>query len=281
MADAIEHVSDTALLVAAARAAETQREDGLVRDPYAARLAGERGMAIARAGNPSHWRSFGIGLRSRFIDELLTQELAAQSIDCVLSVGAGLDARPWRMQLPSDLLWIEVDFAPILNYKHEILKEIPPQCRLERMAADVTDPADRRRIFSNAQAQRTLLLTEGLLFYLSAETVRDLAREARVCARWMMDISPATLFLLQTGGDSMKQADAMRHETRLEGHEILNILSDCGWSSRGARTFIKDGAPFALERMQKNAWTPDPNAPRLLPDDPSGVWLFEPAKQSA
>ena len=64
MSDAISHVSDTALLVAAARAAETAMEDGLVRDPYAAKLAGERGMAMARSGSPSRWRSFGIGVRS-------------------------------------------------------------------------------------------------------------------------------------------------------------------------------------------------------------------------
>ena len=63
MSNGIEHISDTALLVAAARAAETDLEDGLVRDPYAAQLAGERGIAIARSGSPSRWRSFGIGLR--------------------------------------------------------------------------------------------------------------------------------------------------------------------------------------------------------------------------
>ncbi|MBZ5621004.1 MAG: class I SAM-dependent methyltransferase [Acidobacteriia bacterium] len=45
----IVHVSDTALMVAACRAMETVRPDGLVRDPFAGRLAGARGMAIARA----------------------------------------------------------------------------------------------------------------------------------------------------------------------------------------------------------------------------------------
>ncbi len=101
MLDAIAHVSDTALLVAAARAAETALEDGLVRDPYAALLAGERGFGIARSGKPSRWRSFGIGLRSRFIDELLEAEVRDSAIDCVLCMGAGLDARPWRMSLPN------------------------------------------------------------------------------------------------------------------------------------------------------------------------------------
>src|SRR5580704_13056547 len=137
MAEAIEHISDTALLVAAARAAETRMEDGLVDDPYAARLAGPRGIALARSGSPSRWRSFGIGLRSRFIDEFLSSELQDGTIDCVLSLGAGLDARPWRLPLPNRLRWIEVDFAPILDYKHGILKGVTPRCRIERIIADV------------------------------------------------------------------------------------------------------------------------------------------------
>ncbi|HLH15823.1 MAG TPA: class I SAM-dependent methyltransferase, partial [Bryobacteraceae bacterium] len=45
----IAHVSDTALMVAACRALETECADGFVHDPFAARLAGERGMAILQA----------------------------------------------------------------------------------------------------------------------------------------------------------------------------------------------------------------------------------------
>jgi len=276
MWETIEHISDTALLVAAARAAETKLEDGLVRDPYAARLAGERGLAIARSGSPSRWRSFGIGLRSRFIDELLSAELKDAEIDGVLCLGAGLDARPWRLSLPASLRWIEVDFAPILDYKYEMLKDIPPQCRLERITADLTDKSDRQRVFESATAEgsRLLLLTEGLLFYLPAETVRSLSVEAAVCCRWIMDISPNTAFILAGGGDSMRKANELRHETRLEGAEILDVIRAAGWEAAASKTFMKDGAPFAVERMTKNGWTPDPNTPRPPMDDPAGVWLF-------
>ncbi len=48
-----------------------------------------------------------------------------------------------------------------------------------------------------------------------------------------------------------------------------------GWEAKGSKTFIRDGAPFAIQRMAKNGWIPDPNALRPSPDDPSGVWLFE------
>ena len=42
----IEHVSDTALLVAAFRARESARPDALFRDPLAARVAGEKGLQL-------------------------------------------------------------------------------------------------------------------------------------------------------------------------------------------------------------------------------------------
>lgn len=274
--DVMEHISDTALLVAAARAAETKLEDGLVCDPYAARLAGERGVAIARAGTPSRWRSFGIGLRSRFIDEFLIAELAAGSIDCVLCLGAGLDARPWRLALPESLRWIEVDFAPILDYKHAILNDIAPHCRLERICADLIEKDDRQGVLEAAlgEGSRVLLLSEGLLFYLPAETVRNLAREAAVCCRWIADISPQSRYLVASGGDAMRKAMDLRDETHLEGEEILQIIRDSGWQSAGSKTFMKDGAAFATQRMTKYGWTPDPNMPRPSSDDPSGVWMF-------
>jgi methyltransferase (TIGR00027 family) len=276
MADAIEHISDTALLVAAARAAETKREDGLVRDPYAARLAGERGIAMARSGTPSRWRSFGIGLRSRFIDEFLFAEVSAGNIDCVLCLGAGLDARPWRLSLPKSVRWIEVDFAPILEYKYSILKDVAPQCRLERITADLNDKADRQRVLESAigPGSRVLLLSEGLLFYLPGETVRSLATEALGCCRWIVDISPQTSLLLAGGGDAMQKANQLRHETRLEGDQILQTILAAGWQAAASKTFMKDGAPFAIERMTKNSWTLDPDTPRPPMDDPAGVWLF-------
>jgi O-methyltransferase involved in polyketide biosynthesis len=60
-------------------------------------------------------------------------------VDCVLSLGAELDARPWRPPLLNSLRWIEVDFPPILDYKHSILESVAPRCRLERITADLND----------------------------------------------------------------------------------------------------------------------------------------------
>jgi O-methyltransferase involved in polyketide biosynthesis len=45
----VRNISDTARWAAVYRARETERPDALFRDPYARRLSGERGVAIADA----------------------------------------------------------------------------------------------------------------------------------------------------------------------------------------------------------------------------------------
>src|SRR3954467_3446715 len=104
----INHVSDTSLLVASCRAVESARPDAFFQDPYAARLAGERGMAMCRELPHREMMEFGIAIRTKFIDELLLDTISNVRLKAVVSVGSGLDTRPWRLKLPADLLWLEV-----------------------------------------------------------------------------------------------------------------------------------------------------------------------------
>ena len=60
---------------------------------------------------------FGIGVRTRFLDDLVIETIARENIEVVLSIGSGLDTRPWRLELPSNLQWIEADFPEMLDYK--------------------------------------------------------------------------------------------------------------------------------------------------------------------
>jgi O-methyltransferase involved in polyketide biosynthesis len=145
------------------------------------------------------------------------------------------------------------------------------------MTADVNDKTDRERVLDAAlrAGNRVLLLTEGLLFYLPAETVRSLAREAAGGSRWILDISFHSSFQPPDCGEAMRQAHELRHETRLEGAEILETITASGWKAAESKTFMRDGVPFAAQRMARSGWSPDPNAPRPPADDPAGVWLFE------
>ena len=186
----IKHVSDTALMVAAGRALETESEDGVVHDTFAARLAGEHGMAILRAIPHAELMRFGLGVRCRFLDELLLEALKVERVSIVLSVGCGLDTRPWRLELPPQLRWIEIDFPEMLDYKDGLMGRETPCCHRERLSVDLNDREQRLALYRAAGKEPALMITEGLLMYLPAGTIEALAGEARKessIAHWISD----------------------------------------------------------------------------------------------
>lgn len=112
-------ISDSALGVAVERARETKRKRPLFRDPYAGRLAGERGRRIARETR-NRLISAGVVVRTAVFDELILQTVKRNGAACVLKLGAGLDTRPYRLDLPGDLRWVEADL-PDLDHKAKLL----------------------------------------------------------------------------------------------------------------------------------------------------------------
>jgi methyltransferase (TIGR00027 family) len=132
----VQHVSDTAFLIAEARAMESARPDDLFSDPLAAKLAGDEGRALAAAfPATSFWV---VAMRTRVIDAFL-REAFADGVRQVVNLGAGLDTRPYRMDLPADLTWVEADYAPAIAHKDQVLAVEAPRCRVERVAADLAD----------------------------------------------------------------------------------------------------------------------------------------------
>jgi methyltransferase (TIGR00027 family) len=273
----ISHVSDTALMVAAARARETARPDGMVRDPYAGRLAGARGHAILDASPRGPILTFGVGMRSRFLDDLLMELIAEDRLDTVLLLGAGLDTRPWRLALPPHLVWIEADFPGILDYKSAILTD-PPRCRLERRPGDLTDASVRAAAFAGT-GPRTLLITEGLLMYLPAGTVEGIAADAAGAnvGYWIMDLTSAA-FASRIAMVHDRAIENVRAATALEGPGIQAAIERHGWRSARLRSYARDVMPIAGPRImamvQERAAAGRPPIEPAAPGDPSGVHVF-------
>jgi methyltransferase (TIGR00027 family) len=262
-------------MVAACRALECDDPIGLVRDPFAARLAGERGLAIFRALPHAEFMRFGIAIRSHFIDELLLAALAAEPIATVVSVGCGLDSRPWRLELPPDLRWIEVDFADMLDYKDALLAAEKPRCRRERLAADVNDAAQRRAIYETVGRAPALMITEGLLMYLPSATVDAIAAEAwqeSGIARWMSDIA-TTAFQKAIGVDMPQSVRDMQPSDHLTGEQVLDRVRQRGWTTGSHRSYITDTA-FAAKRIQALMGERAPAPPPSITSDPTGIHLF-------
>lgn len=275
--DKIEHVSDTALMVAACRAIENDRPDGLVRDPFASLLAGEKGMAIARGASALEWMCFGVGARTRLIDDLVLRVVNQNTARTVVNFGAGLDTRPWRMDLPRGLRWIEVDFPAMLDYKTSRLADRQPRCRVEPIAADLANAVERERIFDAMGMAPALMITEGLLMYLSRQSVTALATEpaSRTGVRWWIADISAIALMRRVHREMTQAIEAVRAEDHLEASEILKLVFAQGWKTAVFHSYVRDVPALSWERvakiMQSNPGPPDPPPS----DDPSGMYLLE------
>ena len=176
----IENVSDTAFAVAHYRAEENERPDALFRDPLAAVLAGNRGKQMGAAMPAPGITAQIVVIRTCIIDEFIRLAIS-EGVDTIVNLGAGLDSRPYRMDLPESLLWVEVDYPRVIEFKNERLADRRPRCRLERVALDLANQRERRKLLENinASAKKLLFLTEGVVSYLAEEDVASLADDLR------------------------------------------------------------------------------------------------------
>jgi methyltransferase (TIGR00027 family) len=238
----IRDISDTARWVAVYRARESERPDAVFRDPYASALAGDRGEQIARAMPFGDKNSWSFVARTYAFDRMIAREVAAGA-GIVVNLAAGLDARPYRMDLPATLKWLEVDLPEILDYKESVLAGVKPVCALERVPLDLSNYDARRGLFSRiARAgTRALVVSEGLLIYLMPAEVGELARDLASRSgfeRWIVDIaSPGLLKMLdEHAGTLVRQAGAPYLFAPAEGPEFF---APYGWQALEVRSLLK------------------------------------------
>ncbi|MFA5897952.1 MAG: SAM-dependent methyltransferase [Hyphomicrobium sp.] len=244
----VSNVSDTASWVASYRAIETRRADAIFKDPLAERLAGEKGRAIvARAAKHMH-NGWPVIARTKVIDDMVL-ECVANGCDCVLNLAAGLDTRPYRLDLPQQLHWVEADLPGIIEEKTALLAGERPHCHLERVKVDLADASARARFLDGAvgEHKRVLVLTEGLVMYLEDETVRELSRdlERPGIAWWILDsISPAVL-----KGFMRNMSDLGRAPMHFAPAHGVAFFEDLGWQVAAMRSLVAEA-----KRLHRLPW---------------------------
>jgi len=279
LAGPIRNISETALWVAVYRAQESERADAVFRDPYARRLAGDRGAQIAAAMPFAQRHAWSYTARTWLVDQIIERKVQ-QGADMVINLAAGLDGRPYRMQLPASLRWIEIDLPDMLRYKQDVLASERPLCTLERVPLDLQDLAGRRALLQRLgdEAKHAVVISEGLIIYLEAEAAAELARDlaARPSFRhWVTDLtSPALLRMLQKriGAPLVDAGSPLKFAPR-EGPEFF---APYGWQPVETHSLLHTAAklkrlPFAMRLL---SLLPDPAGRK--PDKPwGGVCVLE------
>lgn len=241
----VQNISDTALWVAIYRAQESERKDAVFHDPFARRLAGKRGEQIASTMKAAHKHSWAYVARTLMIDQFIT-DLVKQGADMVVNLAAGLDARPYRMPLPSSLKWIDVDLPDLNAYKESILINETPVCSFQRISLDLSDVEARRNLFQKLsnEAKKAVVITEGLIVYFSDEEVKSLANDlydASSFQYWITDlVTPRLLRMIQKEiGGPLAQARAPLKFGPAEGPDFFKPY---GWNPVDIRSSLHSAA---------------------------------------
>jgi len=240
----IQDVSDTAFMVATYRAMETERPDALFRDPLAGKLAGTHGQNIvANMRRNAAMGKWFVVIRTCVIDDLI-RNAVVEGVDTVLNLGAGLDTRPYRLSLPQSLRWIEIDYPKIIELKESGLSNEKPRCRLERIKLDLTDTERRRRVFSEiaGQSEKVLVLTEGVVLYLTTEDAASLADDLRAQPAfryWIVDyLAPSIRRQRERAAKAMKMENA---RFRFQPPDYYAFFEEHGWRPKDIRYIAEAG----------------------------------------
>lgn len=240
MTSPITHVSDTAHWVAMYRAMESERPDALFHDPYARRLAGPQGDRILQQMPKAKAFAWPMVVRTAVMDEIILRAIARDGVRTVVNLAAGLDARPFRLDLPRQLRWIDVDLPAMQDHKREALVAETPRCVLEWIPADLADPGQRQAVLARVAsgAAPALVITEGLLIYLEADQVAALGRDLHACAPlswWLTDLaSPRLIKMMErTWGGRLRAGGAPFKFAPAEGTAFFEPL---GWGEAEFRS---------------------------------------------
>jgi methyltransferase (TIGR00027 family) len=252
----IEHVSDTARWVAVYRAMESERPDALFHDPFARQLAGAKGDEIVRTLKDGRSVAWAMIVRTQVFDEIIMAEVGTDGVDLVLNLAAGLDARPWRLALPPSLHWVDVDLPDILRYKLATLGDAKPRCSYEAVEADLTDADVRRSLFARigARSKRALVVTEGLLIYLSDGDVGALASDLHATlsfTRWVIDLANPRLLKMmsRSWGKAVASGNAPFKFAPTSGTDFFR---EFGWAERAYHSTMEEAG--RLNREMKMMW---------------------------
>ena len=254
MSQLIQHVSDTAFMVAGFRAEETDRPDALFHDPLAAKLAGDHGANILKTVPKSFAGAWSVIIRTIIIDDYI-REAVAGGVDTVLNLGAGLDTRPYRLDLPNTLRWIEVDYPNVIALKATRLADDKPRCKLERVSLDLTHAA-RQKFLANtsANANKILVLTEGVIPYLTESDVAELADDLRAlknCRYWIVDyFSPEALRF----GEKMRTSFMRNAPFKFTPSDWFGFFTKRGWRPEQVR-YISEEAERLKRPFPASLWT--------------------------
>jgi methyltransferase (TIGR00027 family) len=155
-------------------AAEAHEEERIIHDPFAHLVVDESALAQARADENLQ---NVLRLRTRYIDDAVTAFAAAHTGAQVLLLGAGYDARAYRLDVPAT--YYEVDFPETLEFKDSVFAAHAP---IRARVVVPVDLAEREFVeplvaAGYSLAAPTVVVWEGVSMYLASDVAEGVVEQ--------------------------------------------------------------------------------------------------------
>jgi methyltransferase (TIGR00027 family) len=210
----------------------------------------------------SRGRSRHLALRTRAIDDA-TRRAVDEGASQLVIVGAGLDARPYRLPVLRNVVVWEVDHPATQGWKRERVRDLVPVARDVRYVESDFERDDLRERLSAAghdPRAKTIFIWEGVTMYLSDAAVNLVLAGLRASSASGSTVL-ATYFEPQTSPFARTLSAVLRGvsepvKSRFSPEEIaermaqyeLDVVDDAGdpeWSPR----YLGVEQPWSLERL--------------------------------
>jgi O-methyltransferase involved in polyketide biosynthesis len=145
------------------------------------------------------------------------------------------------MKLPATLRWVELDFPNIVELKNATLAEHDSVCALERVGMDLLDRPSLHKLLARygGTSKNALVITEGVLSYLSVHEVATLASELHATPSiryWIQDFDNAGQRRLPRGWAAKLKAAPILFKV----NDWFGFFENYGWRSSRVITSLEE-----------------------------------------
>lgn len=227
-----------AFVVASMRAAESQRSDAIINDPFAQHLAGDIAsqmqlLAGVKWSPPEVQLAQSqemLALRTRYLDEALSHQNAR--FPQVVILGSGLDTRAYRLEALRGRLVVEIDATKdLLDHKRRVLEQANAQMMAKQyhtIVADLAEDSWEQKLLDGAgfdPTKRTFWCMEGLLSYLGRDSIVKLLKTIDALS------PPGSMFWTDMAGHAIVKEDLVGGQTIKYGEDdpLNGVLGITKW----------------------------------------------------
>ncbi|MGV0717820.1 class I SAM-dependent methyltransferase [Mycolicibacterium sp. XJ662] len=167
--DDLTPIEKTLLVTLTARAHDARAERPILGDRLVDKVLDRLGPS-AEIVKPAGTVQLASALRSKMLDRLVAEFIAAHPHAVVVELGCGLETRMHRIDPPATVDWYDVDFDRVIQLRREVIPELE---HAHLVAGSLTDP---NWLTSIPRDRPAIVVADGVVGFLTEAENRTILR---------------------------------------------------------------------------------------------------------